>query len=349
MPPSSHKQPPEIPIRTRLLEIAQRAALFLSPDNQPYVACPLATPLYSESFFAWFIAETEQRLGSVPSGHQVAYVVRTLNAQANASKIFATPHRRIAKLPHGKYQLDLGTTDHQVINITGKDWSLSDQCDAYFERLNDNQDLPTPERTKLMLAECLQPIFKITRENAVKLALWLAQALLPGQPPPILIITGTAREAAIEKLRNLIDPVTCPIIETPYSRRELPRMALENKVLAFVFDEALTEKMILGFKAFHAGTRVRLRHHNKAGEKLRTTIHRPILIASSVPQQISPDQITIEINSAESTLQSKVFGALLDLLVAIIGIPAQITEPLVLSEPGEMLPTIEETPHPDTS
>ncbi len=32
MPQTSHKQTPEIPISIRLLEIAQRAPLFLSPD-----------------------------------------------------------------------------------------------------------------------------------------------------------------------------------------------------------------------------------------------------------------------------------------------------------------------------
>ena len=331
-----------------MLEIAQRIPLFLSPDKQPYVACPTATPLYSETFFGWFITQVEQRLGSVPSGHQVAYVVRTLNAQAHATNQIATPHRRIAKIGPRQFQLDMGTDDHQVINLTGKDWQPSQECSTYFERLNDNQDFPAPERTKLMLFECLEKVFHLSPENAQKLAIWLAQALLPGQTPPILVITGTAREAAIEKLRNLIDPVTCPIIETPYSRRELPRMALENKVLAFVFDEALSEKMMQGLNAFQNGTRVRLRHHNKAGEKLRTTIHRPILIASSVAQKISPDQISIEINCAESTLQSKVFGALLDLLVALIAAPAQIMQPLVLTEPGEQPPTIEPAA-PDSS
>ena len=77
MPPTS-KTVQEIPHRIRLLELAQRNPLYLSQDNQTYIDCPTAIPVYSEDFFTWLLCLAEKRLGTIPSPTDIARVARTL-------------------------------------------------------------------------------------------------------------------------------------------------------------------------------------------------------------------------------------------------------------------------------
>lgn len=327
----THIQQPEIPMRIRLLKLAQTLPLFLSKDNQPYVSCPTAIPLYSEDFFGWMLDQASKRLSYYPSQYEFCWVVRTLDQQARQAKNKQPIFTRIARLSPKNYQLDLTTADHQVINITGKRWQHSRHFKAQFERIEDHLPLPFPEPTKLTLGGCFQQIFQTSPEASDKLAIWLAEAILPNEKPPILIITGKAREQAVEMLRNLIDPVNCPIIYTPGCPIELNRMALENRVLAFSLWDQPTEKLTRKLNSVHQGTRVRLMHSNKRKPKLHTTVERPLLIASKEPISINRNQISLEINEAPNTEIGKVFHALLDLIVKIIGQPVAKPKYLVQS------------------
>ena len=336
MPLPSHQTPPEIPQRIRLLELAQRAPLYLSQDNQTYIECPTAIPVFSEDFFTWFICLAEKRLGTIPSPADVACVSRTLDAHARAAKTENTVHTRIAKLGTKSFQLDLGTEDHRVVNITGEGWELSQYFDAHFERLEDHKPMATPAPTPLKLAVCMEKQFNLAPVAAEKLAIWLAEALLPGHKPPILVITGKARETAVEKLRNLIDPVREPIIETPTQAGELRRMALENNVLAFSVNDHIAEKVLKALNLFHQGKRVLLKHCQRSRFKSRSTISRSIIIATEEPQQISQNQLNLEINEALDIENGKILSALLNLLVQIVGQPITQRRTMAISDEGEI-------------
>ena len=348
MPPSSQKCQPEPSMRTRLLDLAQRLPLFLSQDNQTYVACPTAIPVYSEDFFVWLFCLAEKRLGYNASASEIGRVARMLDAQACGAKTREFVHTRIAKTGTKSYQLDLGTDDHQVVNITGQHWQQSQHFDVRFERLEDYKSITTPIRTANTLAACMEAQFSIATDTAEKLALWVAQALLPDQHPPILVITGNARVAAVEKLRNLIDPVNEPIIETPTNFTALPRMALENKVLAFSVNDQFPEKIRKAINELHQGKRLQLKHCNRNRIKLRSTAHRTVIIATEQAQQISPSQFNIEINEAIDFEFGKIMGALLNLMVQIIGQPIVRQAVMTMPEPGER-PAMEELPGSDSS
>ena len=335
-------------MRDRLLELAQRAPIFLSQDNQTYVNIPTATPVYSEDFFTWFINVAENRLGCIPTPSEVGRVVRTLDSQARTCNNQRDVHHRIAKIGPKNYQLDLGTFDMQMVNITGQHWENLQYFDARFERFEDHIEMTAPVVTANTLAACMEAQFKVDPINADKLALWVAEALLPDQQPPMLVITGKAREAAVEKLRSLIDPVIEPIIETPLQFTELYRMALENQVLAFSVSGPLSEKVKKTLNDLHQGTRLRLKYCNRSRFKLRGNIQRPVLIATAEPQEISPHQINIEINEAIDFDFGKIVGALLNLLVVIIGQPVVQRETQVMAEPS-MQPGVLEVADLDSS
>ena len=225
----------------------------------------------------------------------------------------------------------MGTRLHDVVNITGRKWEQSSDFAAPFERLENFEKFPRPLQTNKSLGWCFEQVFKLPPEIANKLALWVAQALLPDQKPPILVITGKASQKAVEKLRNLIDPVAAPIIYTPQSWTELPRMVQADKVLVFAPENPFTEKMILKLRQLHDGARVAIWYCNRRLEKLNTTVQRTIMIASAEPVAISHGQLTIEINEAPDTSPGSdqlMFGALLNLMVQIVGQPTEAPAPM---------------------
>ena len=217
MQPSRVKHP-VIPQHVRLLEVAQRAPLLLSPDRQPYIISPLtatAVPLYSEAFFDWFTHSTEARLGLCPSSSQIARVIRDLDSGARKAQATEQIHTRIAKKATKHYQIDLGTPNIDVVELTGKHWQVSQHFDARFQRLETSDPMPIPQPSPVKLPVYLENMFGISVESAGKLSGWLAQAMLPEQKPPILVITGEASDEAVTQLRNLIDPVFHALIEIP--------------------------------------------------------------------------------------------------------------------------------------
>ena len=327
-------KPTTKPMRAHLLHLAQSLPCFLSQDNQTYVACPTAIPVFSEDFFTWLLIRAQKRLGHYTSPSEIGRIAGILDTQARAAKATEAVHTRIAKIGTKSYQLDLGTDDHQVINITGQHWRHTHHFAAQFERLEDHEILTTPEPTAHTLATWLEKMFQISTENADKLALWLAEALLPDQKtPPVLVITGKAREAAVLTLRNLIDPVHEPIIETPVNCRQLPRMALENKTLTFSVNDQIPEKTIRAINEIHQGKRLRIKHCTGKRLKLHSIIQRPVIIATEEPLQISPKQFNLEINEAVNFHLGKIIGSLLNFLVKIIGQPVQ--QPTFMTMPQQ--------------
>ena len=308
----------KIPMRIRLLQLTQTLPLWLSRDNQPFIATPTAIPLYSEAFFGLCLELAATHLNHIPSLYEFTYVRCALDQQARNAKLKQPIHTRIVKLSPRSYQLDLTTEDQQVINITGKRWKQSPSPRVRFHRLEQQISLPTPSPVALTLAECFERIFATSPDNATKLAIWLAEALLPDRKPPVLIITGDAREEAVSLLRNLIDPVIGPIIYSPTCPIELDRMALDHKVLAFSVWNQPTPKLVKKLNTIHQGTRIRLTHTNTRKPRPNTTVQRPVLLASGKPIEINKDQITIEINKTLIADEGKLFHALLDLLVKLV-------------------------------
>ena len=333
---SSHKKAPQLsstlqiaanatrplapePMRLRLLKLAQTLPLWLSRDNQPFIASPTAIPLYSEEFFALLLHLAAKHLNHFPSLYEFTFVRSALDQQARTAKQKQPIHTRIVKLTPRSYQIDLTTEDQQVINITGKRWKQSTRPRTRFHRLELQTPLPSPSPVAFTLAECFERIFATPPADAIRLAIWLAEAFLPDRKPPVLIITGEARDEAVSLLRNLIDPVIEPIIYSPTCPIELDRMSLDHKVLAFSVWNQPTATLVKKLNTIHQGTRIRLRHTNKRKPRPNTTVQRPVLIASQTPIEINKDQITIEINATLTADPGKIFHALLDLLVKLTG------------------------------
>lgn len=328
--------PKKISNTTLLLEMAQRLGLFRSQDRQPFFVHPTtgtASPLYSESFFGWFIQAAHKQLGLHPCSSQAGRVISQLDQQLRRSSNQEIVHTFSAKIAPRKYQIDLGHPNQTSLEITGREWKLTHHHQARFQRLETSEPFPIPEPTLAPLHQYLSQMYEISEDDAHKLSHWMAQSMLPNQTPPILMITGEACDEAVSQIRSIVDPASHTIIDLPINQKDLAQQAIENRVLAYSNSGEITQPKIDAFKAMYRGLAARLKQARRKFDRLYTVLTRPILIASQIKQQISNHQITIEINKWRPVAHSEILGPLLDVVVQIVGQPITYPEPRVMAMP----------------
>lgn len=318
-----------------LLAIADKVKLWITPSRQTFVEIPClnqapspepqttTVPLWSEDFFTYCI--TKFGFDTFPATITYNKVLRTLDetAQAQPREFSSESNLRAATTKHG-YEIDLG---HQIVEITGKQWKITDDGDpshARFHRPIANRTLPVPTKSEKPLAEHLRAAFGLTEtkspqdDPALALAQWLELALRPGTQCPPLILTGELSDQAASAIRQLIDPASCNQLPFPVSRREAGWMALYNRVLAFQLIGSLTEFKRTMIKELSQGLfNVRLRQTDHKGPKRFQQLGRPVIIAlnqTAVPQ-ICGNQIHIEIHKCDPLPQHEALAALFNQMV----------------------------------
>lgn len=128
---------------------------------------------------------------------------------------------RVASLPGGGAAgvvLDLGRADGKVAIVEPGAWRLEDAPPAgiLFRRTALTGELPLPRRGG-SLAE-LRDLVNIASADWPLVAGWLAAALVPDMPHPILLLTGlqgVGKSTAARMLVSLIDPSPVPLRSEP--------------------------------------------------------------------------------------------------------------------------------------
>lgn len=308
-----------------LLQLAaERTHLYLSPHGQPHAVLPsgAATPLYSEDYFTFLYQLSEQQQTPLPDNFKLAELLRVFDARAHSSKRTRPVPLRTSYSGPKTLLIDL-QENFEAVELTRKRWQITANFDTNFLRPALNYALPTPEPPQYDLPEYLTQLFDINATQAAHLADWLACALLPDGKPPILVITGEAADEAASKLRNLIDPVPQALMPLPANTNQLGQLALTHRVLAFAVYGQLTEKRKAALNAVLKGMPLQVKESNHRRGKLFGSVSRPVIIASETGQQISRNQITLEINKANLGDHAQILGALLDLASAALNTPLQ--------------------------
>ena len=319
--PLRRRRATDPPMHLTLLNLAHCANYFLSPDHQPHATLPTGAtvPLYSEDFFTWLHQIFDAQQITPPSSTQISYLQRLLDAEIWSARNIQTPHLRIAKTGQAAYEIDLETFDQATVQFNYHDWAIAEGSGLNFLRPALNHPLPRPEKSPHELPTHLARTFALSQENATRLAHWLAMAMLPDQQPPILVVTGKMRDQAARALRNLLDPVVHPLQEIPYTTAQLGQLALTNNVLAFSIFKYITPSRIEALNKLQSGMLVKLKEVNKRRSTIWSTVSRPIIVSAGEQIEISPNQLTIEINEmlVEDNVR-QLFGALLTMLVLVL-------------------------------
>lgn len=222
-----------------LIELANDAILFRTPDNKAFAAVPIkghreVWPLASIPFRRWLQGEFYKKFRKGPPRNAIDAAIEQLEARAMFDGDVAQVFTRIAPFGNG-IVVDLCNDRWEAVEITVDGWAVVAEPSVYFRRYPHMQPLPAPARGG-SLAELRQLINIGDDRNWVLVLAWLAAACRPKGPYPLLIIQGiqgSAKSTTARLLRGLIDPSTCPIRSAPRSEDDLVIAANNSLVLCF--------------------------------------------------------------------------------------------------------------------
>jgi hypothetical protein len=133
-----------------------------------------------------------------------------------------------------EHYLDLGDPSGHAVKFSAQPWSLVDQPPVRFRRPEGMLPLPVPRRDGAI--ELLRPYVNVSEPDFRLLIGWMAAALLPDGPYPILAIhgeQGSAKTTLARVIRKLIDPQESPVLAVPRSTRDLVVTAFSGWLLVY--------------------------------------------------------------------------------------------------------------------
>jgi energy-coupling factor transporter ATP-binding protein EcfA2 len=239
--------PPKLDQAQALLYHARAATPFSSEDGESYASVPTGIdsrrvlPLRSAAFRDWLTNNFLSEYDTAPSAQAFRDALYTLEARARHGEV---PSQRVDYrlgfegdpfLP-SKIFLDLANESGELVEITSKGWQTTDNLQHNFRQDSTTLPIPHPIVDRQPLA-AFASLFRLTAESRARAFAWLAAALRPTGPYPILVLTGASgsgKSVLARAIRSLVDPSTVPIRRLPTSDRELRRLTFNN--WAFVFD-----------------------------------------------------------------------------------------------------------------
>ena len=193
--------------------------------------------LNSSAFRDWLIIRCLAERGAAPSGSVVGRVLALLETKARCEGTMPGLHVRVGResaAGGAEFYVDLANASGQAAKISAGDWVVVDQAPARFRRPAGLLPLPNPVRGGSI--ERLRPYVNLTEPDFRLLIGWMAAALRPEGPYPILAIhgeQGSAKSTLAKIIRKLIDPQQSPVLAVPGGVRDLIVSAVNGWLLAY--------------------------------------------------------------------------------------------------------------------
>ncbi len=225
-----------------LMGRALSARLFRSPDNRFYARVFLGDRheiyrLDSAAFRKWLVEGCSNHQLKAPSEAVVRRVVNTLEITARKNRSIPPVFLRVGGDGDGAgstFFLDLGDTSGRVVKIRADGWSVVNRSGVHFRRPHGLLPLPVPSRDGSI--ELLRSYVNLTESHFRRAIVWLAAALLPCGPHPVLVIRGdegSTRSTLARVLKLLIDPHVSPILTEHESPADLMSTCLDTWLPAY--------------------------------------------------------------------------------------------------------------------
>ncbi len=225
-----------------LLKLAESARFFRSADGRLHAQVPVDERqeiygLTSAAFRDWLIESYRREHGELPPGGAVRSVVTSLEARARFDRSVPAVHVRVGRdcgEKAGDFYIDLGDDSGRAVKINARGWLVVDKPTVRFRRPDGQLALPVPRREGSI--ERLQAYVNLTDGDFRLLVGWLAGALLPEGPYPVLAIhgeQGSAKSTLAKVVRLLVDPQASPLLAQPSSTRDLMVTAFGGWLLVY--------------------------------------------------------------------------------------------------------------------
>ena len=252
-----------------LLFHARAATPFAATNGELCVSVPSNIdarrifPLRSAEFRDWLTANYFTEFESAPSPSAFRAALHTLEARARYGDFPAqTIANRVSfegdPFTPSKIVLDLANASGESVEMSHLGWRLTTNLQHCFREFTSTLPLPKPveaEPGSNPLAQ-LADLFHLNGTNRVRVFTWLAAALRPVGPYPILVLTGPAasgKTVLARALRALVDPSTVPLRRLPARDRDLLRMAFQNWILAFDHVQRIPLRISQALSALSSG------------------------------------------------------------------------------------------------
>ena len=222
-----------------LIALAGCAQLFRTPQGEAYARLSIQRHreiwmLRSKGFRQWLVREFFRKKGKPPGTQALQDAISYLEAKAHYDAPEKTLHIRVAGQDR-KIYLDLCNDEWEVIEISADDWHVLTDSPVHFRRPNALRPLPKPVRGGS--PDRLREFINVGgKDNWILCACWLAMALRPTGPYPLLILQGeqgSAKSTTARLLRRLVDPSIAPVRTPPRDERDLLIAASNSWMIAY--------------------------------------------------------------------------------------------------------------------
>ena len=289
-----------------LLYHARLATPFFSRDGQPCASIPREVdsrrifPLRSADFRDWLTANYYSEFESAPSPEALRTALRTLEARAQYGD---TPAQKIDRrlsfegdpFAPSKILLDLANPAGEILEITSHGWSITDNLSHSFRQSSSTLPLPVPTAANPPTPtpnprDEFTVLFHLSPTSRTRIFTWLAAALRPIGPYPILVLRGPAssgKSVLARALRVLIDPSTAPLRRLPVRDREVLHLALQNWILVFDQIHRIPIKISEALCAISSGDALEVAQPD-ARDSALVEIARPMILIAPLDEAQSP-------------------------------------------------------------
>jgi hypothetical protein len=288
-----------------LLYHARSATPFFSRDGQPCASIPgdarRIFPLRSADFRDWITANYYSEFESAPSDLALRDALRTLEARAQYGD---TPVQKIDRrlsfegdpFAPSKIFLDLANAAGEILEITSQGWNVTDNLRHSFRQSASTLPLPVPEPgashqpPATGALERFAALFHLAPTARTRIFTWLAAALRPIGPYPILVLRGPAssgKSVLARALRVLIDPSTAPLRRLPVRDREVLHLAHRNWILVFDQIHRVPLKISEALCAISSGDALEVAQPD-ARDAALVEIARPMILIAPLDEAQSP-------------------------------------------------------------
>jgi hypothetical protein len=236
------------PTKDVLIELAQEAELFHTPEGTPYADFTVhghreTWPVRSKGFKRWLGRKYYGQTRSAPNSEAMQAALGVIEARAHydaPEQLIAT---RVAGLADRIY-IDLCNDAWQAIEVDEDGWRIVDEPPVRFRRANGMLPLPAPESGGNI--EALRKYLNLTAADGVEAATADAKFVLTVSvllaymrargPYPVLVLAGehgACKSTFAAILRSLIDPNASALRALAREDRDLFIAATNGWVLAF--------------------------------------------------------------------------------------------------------------------
>jgi hypothetical protein len=222
-----------------LMGLALTAKVFRSPDCRFYVQLGGREfhRLNSAAFRDWLIKDYRKIEPSNPSAAVIRRVIATLETNARNGHFHAPVFVRTGADridASSNYFLDLADGTRRAVKITARGWSVVNRHGIPFRRPRGLLPLTAPSHNGSI--NLLRSYVNLNDSDFRHTVVWLASAVLPCGPHPILLIRGddgTGKSTLATVLRSLVDPDARPLLGMAANAVEVIATSVDRWVLAY--------------------------------------------------------------------------------------------------------------------